>query len=126
MFNFDPERYMGIQNGAVEAAKKVSTKVQELVSGGAESLFFMGGGGAGLMMQPAADLVSCNSKLACYNVICAEIVLNGHRALGPKSIVVMPSLSGTTKESIAALEYAQGKGATVLFATYKRRSSAMS
>lgn len=114
MFNFDIERYLGIQNGAVEAAKKVSAKVHELVSDGADSLFFMGGGGAGLMMQPATDLVSRNSSLACYNVICAEIVLTGHRALGPKSVVVLPSLSGTTKESIAALEYAQSKGATVI------------
>ena len=38
-------------------------------------------------------------------------------ALGPKSIVIMPSLSGTTKESIAAMDYVRAAGATVISIT---------
>jgi len=114
MFNFDAKRYLRIETGAADSAVKLAALVQELVSQGADSLFFMGSGGAGILMQPAADLMARESALPCYNLICAEIVLTGHRALGPKSLVIMPSLSGTTKESIAALEFAQNKGATVI------------
>jgi fructoselysine-6-phosphate deglycase len=114
MLNFDPARFLKIQTGAHEAARALGTQVQNLVRGGARNLFFMGSGGAGILMQPAADLLARSSAFPSYNVLCAEIVLTGHRALGPGSIVVMPSLSGTTTESIAALDFAKSRGATVI------------
>ncbi len=41
-------------------------------------------------------------------------MLGGSRNLGKGSIVVIPSLSGTTKESIAAMEYCRDRGATIV------------
>ena len=117
MLNFDPSRFLRIQTGTVTIARDLGALVGRLVAEGADSLFFMGSGGAGILMQPAADLMRRGSKLPCHNVLCAEIVLTGHVALGPKSVVVMPSLSGTTKESIAAMEYVRARGATVISIT---------
>ena len=117
MLNFDPARFLRIQTGAVAIARDLGALVGQLVADGADSLFFMGAGGAGILMQPATDLMRRSSKLACHNVLCAEIVLSGHVALGPKSIVIMPSLSGTTKESIAAMDYVRAAGATVISIT---------
>ncbi|SMY09838.1 SIS domain-containing protein [Flavimaricola marinus] len=114
MFNFDSDRFLRIQTGAHDTARDLGALVQKLVREGADSLFFMGSGGAGILMQPAADLMARQSAMPCFNVICADIVLTGHRALGPNSIVLMPSLSGTTQESITALDYAKGQGATVI------------
>ncbi|RLQ87000.1 SIS domain-containing protein [Notoacmeibacter ruber] len=114
MFNFDPERFVRIETGACDAAKALGDLVRTLVAEGADGLFFMGSGGAGILMQPAADLMIRESAMPCYNVLCAEIVLTGHKALGAGSIVIMPSLSGTTKESIEALDYVKAKGATVI------------
>jgi fructoselysine-6-phosphate deglycase len=114
MFNFDPDRHLRIETGACEAARKLGALVQKLVNDGADSLFFMGSGGAGILMNPAAELMGRESTLPCFNVLCAEIVLTDHRALGAKSIVIIPSLSGTTKESITALDYVKAKGATVI------------
>lgn len=114
MFNFDPARFLRIQTGTVAIARDIGALVQKLVAEGADSLFFMGSGGAGILMQPAADLMRRTSAFPCHNVLCAEIVLTGHVALGPKSVVFMPSLSGTTKESIAALDYVKARGATVI------------
>jgi fructoselysine-6-phosphate deglycase len=114
MFNFDPERFLRIEAGACKAARELADLVLDLVGKGADSLFFMGAGGAGILMQPAADLMCRQSRLPCYNVLCAEIVRTGHRALGAGSVVVMPSLSGTTAESIEALDYVKSKGATVI------------
>lgn len=117
MLNFDPTRFLRIQTGTVTIARDLGALVGRLVAEGADSLFFMGSGGAGILMQPAADLMRRASKLPCHNVLCAEIVLTGHVALGPKSVVVMPSLSGTTKESIAAMDYVKARGATVISIT---------
>jgi fructoselysine-6-phosphate deglycase len=52
--------------------------------------------------------------------IAAELVAGGHQALGKDSIAVIPSLSGTTQESVAALEYCKSGGATVLALTGHR------
>ncbi len=46
--------------------------------------------------------------------LAAELVAGGSRHLGNGSIVVIPSLSGTTKESIAAMEYCRARGATIV------------
>ena len=117
MLNFDPARFLRIQTGTVSIARDIGTLVGRLVAEGADSLFFMGSGGAGILMQPATDLMRRASNLPCHNVLCAEIVLTGHVALGPKSVVIMPSLSGTTKESIAAMDYVKARGATVISIT---------
>jgi fructoselysine-6-phosphate deglycase len=45
------------------------------------------------------------------------LILARSKHLSAKSLVVLPSLSGTTKESLAFLEFAKAKGATVLALT---------
>lgn len=114
MFNFDERRFLDIQSGAVALAGAIDRAVGGLLTGGADGVFFLGTGGAGILMQPAQQLLSSRSKFPSFLVLPAELVLSGHPRLGPKSVVVMPSLSGTTKESIAALEYCKGRGAKIL------------
>ena len=47
----------------------------------------------------------------------AEIVVTGSVHLGEGSVVVIPSLSGTTAESVEALEYCRARGATIITLT---------
>ena len=68
-------------------------------------------------MQPAADLLRHRSSFPVYLEHAAEIMQTGSANLGPGSIVVIPSLSGTTKEAIDVLVYAQSLGATVIALT---------
>ena len=87
------------------------------MASGAQSVFFAGTGGAGILMQPACQLLSSRSAVACFSVMPAELVLTGHPHLNAHAIVVMPSLSGTTRETLAALEYCKGRGARVMALT---------
>jgi fructoselysine-6-phosphate deglycase len=64
--------------------------------------------------SPPALLLQRRSTFPCRTEISAELVAAGHRALGPTSLVVIPPLSGTTKESIAALDCCKARGATVV------------
>ena len=114
MFNFDERRFLDIQSGAVALAGDIDRAIGELLSAGADGLFFLGTGGAGILMQPAQQILCVRSKLPSFLGLPAELVLTGHPRLGPKSIVVIPSLSGTTQESIAALEYCKARSATRL------------
>jgi len=114
MFNFDEARFLAIQAGAVTLASSIDQAVGGLLVDGADSVFFLGTGGAGILMQPALQLLSHRSAFAAYSGLPAEIVITGHPRLGQKSIAVIPSISGTTKESVAALEFCKRRGARII------------
>ena len=114
MLNFDDARFIRIQSGAVTAGAGLRQTIGDLLDGGAENVFFLGAGGAGVLMAPAAQLLDRSSSFPVRLIHAAEIVATPWKTLGPKSIVVVPSLSGTTPESIAVLEYARSVGATTI------------
>lgn len=119
MLNFDENRFVRIQAGAVDLAAGLQSAVDKCLADGARNLFFLGAGGAGILMQPAADVLRTRSEFGVYVDWAAEIVRTGSVRLGPHSMIVIPSLSGGTKESLAALEYGKNAGASVLTLTGK-------
>jgi fructoselysine-6-phosphate deglycase len=114
MLNFDEARFITIQAGAIQLAGRIHDVVGACVAQGAENLLFLGAGGAGILMLPAAHLLRTQSRFPVHSEMPAELVTAGSAHLGPKSVVVIPSLSGTTKESVEGLAYCKSKGATVL------------
>lgn len=117
MLNFDEDRFLTIQSGAVALAEPIDRVIEERIAAGAPNIFFVGSGGAGILMQPAVRLLQTRSGFPTFLEMPAELVETGSVHLGEGSIVVIPSLSGTTAESITALEYAQARGAFVLSLT---------
>jgi fructoselysine-6-phosphate deglycase len=117
MLNFDEGRFLRIQSGAVALAPDIHEAVAASLRHGAENLFFLGAGGAGILMMPAARLLQLNSAFPVHLEMPAEVVLTGSAHLGPRSLVVIPSLSGTTQESVEALAYCKDRGAKVLTLT---------
>ncbi len=114
MMTFDAERFLRIETGAVALAPAIHDVIGGCLAGGARNIFFLGTGGAAILMQPAAQLLQRRSGFPAFMEIAAELVAGGHQALGPGSIVIIPSISGTTKESVAALDYCQARGAAVI------------
>jgi len=117
LLNFDEARFVKIQSGAVEAGVALREIATNLLDRGAENLFFLGAGGAGVLMAPAAQLIDRLGSFPVRVVHAAEIVVLPWKALGPKSIVVVPSRSGSTPESIAVLKYVRDAGATSIALT---------
>lgn len=118
MLNFDEPRFLTIQRGALDVGIALRETVSELVSGGARNLYFLGAGGAGVLMLPAAQLAQrLSSTFPVHLVHAAEVIALDSAALGAHSIVVIPSLSGTTLEALDVLRFAQAKGATVIALT---------
>ena len=114
MLNFDADRFLSIQSGAVALAGAIDGMVASFLAGGGTNIFFLGTGGAAILMQPAVQLLQARSALPVFSPFAAELVLAGSPQLGRGSLVVIPSLSGTTKESIAAFEYARVRGARIV------------
>ncbi|MBG9885044.1 sugar isomerase, partial [Bacillus toyonensis] len=119
MLNFDEARYVRIQAGAVGMAAGIREALKKELDEGAKNIFFAGAGGVNFLAQPAARILQTKSTFPTFVDMAAELVNAGNTNLGPDSIVVFPSVSGTTKEAIAALEYVRGKGARVLTLTAK-------
>jgi fructoselysine-6-phosphate deglycase len=117
MLNFDEERFIRIQSGAVALADGIHDAVAGAVASGATNLYFAGTGGAGILMMPAARLLQARSRFPVFVEYSAELALSGAAQLGAGSIVVIPSLSGTTQESVKVMEYCQVSGARILSLT---------
>ena len=93
MLNFDEERFCSIQAGAVALAAPIRGAVDRLLDGGAENLHFLGAGGAGVLMLPAAQLLQRTSAFPTFLQQPAEMMAMGSVALHERSIVVLPSIS---------------------------------
>lgn len=114
MLNFDEQRFLRIQTSAVALRTRLDQVIASCLSAGAENVFFLGTGGAAILMQPAAQLLQLKSRFPAFIGLPAELVITGSANLTDKSLVIMPSLSGTTKESVALLVKLKEIGATVL------------
>lgn len=117
MLNFDEPRFLRIQTGAVDLARGLQAAIVKCLAAGARNIFFLGSGGAGILMQPAAQLLQTQSAFPIHLHWTAEIVQAGSRHLGPHSIAVIPSLSGSTPESLEVLASCKAAGATVISLT---------
>jgi fructoselysine-6-phosphate deglycase len=117
MLNFDEKRFVDIQTGAARTAREAASLVSSLAQSGSTNLFFLGTGGAGILMEPAAHLLQSMSRFPTFLEKPAELVRQGSVHLGPTSVVVIPSRSGNTKESLEALTYCQDHGAVVVTLT---------
>lgn len=114
MLNFDETRFVTIQQGAVALAPRIDAAILAAIGTGADNLFFLGTGGVAYLMEPAIMLLQRSSGYPVFRDYPAELLATGNRNLTARSIVVMPSLSGTTLESVALLRRLKEIGAQVI------------
>lgn len=114
MLNFDPDRFIKIQAGAVALAPKIDAAIGQAIAAGAQNLYFLGTGGVAYLMEPAVQHLHRNSSFPVFKDFPAELVITGSINLTSRSIVVMPSLSGKTRESVALLAKLKTIGAKVI------------
>jgi fructoselysine-6-phosphate deglycase len=122
MLNFDKDRFVKIQTGTLSIAGEVRALMKKLLAGdgkggGVDRLYFMGTGGVQLLTHPAIELASRRSKFPVGGEYPAQVVIDPPAALGKNSLVVIPSLSGTTKESVKLLGFLKERGVRTLSLT---------
>lgn len=117
MLNFDRDRFLRIQSGALAHADDLGAAVRRCLDDGAENLFLAGAGGVQILMQPALQLLRTRSTFPVHYAMGAELVQTGSVHLSDRSLVLMPSLSGTTKEAVETLRFAKRAGATIITLT---------
>ncbi|WP_144550478.1 SIS domain-containing protein [Bacillus sp. X1(2014)] len=114
MFNFDVERYVAIQTGAISLKDEFDQVIDSVLEKGLENVFFVGTGGAAILMRPAEYILKTHSTIPVYTEISSELMLMDHQYLGEHSLVILPSLSGTTQETVEAAAFCKEKGAVTI------------
>jgi fructoselysine-6-phosphate deglycase len=117
MLNFDRDRFVRIQSGAVAIAGEAQPLMRKLLSQGVERLYFMGTGGVQLLTLPAIELAQRHSTFPVSAQYPAQVVLDPPAGLDKKAVVVIPSLSGTTKESVELMAFLKKRGVRTLSLT---------
>jgi fructoselysine 6-phosphate deglycase len=104
-------------NGALGHRATVSSIVAEAAGGGIKTVFFVGCGGSLYASAPIGDVLAAQGRsVAAYRMDSNEFVCGPPAALGPDSIVVVGSHTGTTPETLKAIEVARAHGARAVLA----------
>src|SRR3954471_13513417 len=99
----------------IELKADIKAALEELAGKRINHIFFVACGGSLAVMHPAKYLLDRQSAALtsdCYNS--DEFVYRNPHTLGANSLVVLCSMTGTTKETLHAAEYARAKGATTI------------
>ncbi|TIL84085.1 MAG: SIS domain-containing protein, partial [Mesorhizobium sp.] len=117
MLNFNKDRFVRIQSGGVSIAGEAQLLMRKLLAEGIERLYFMGTGGVQLLTLPAIELAQRRSTFPVSAQYPAQVVLDPPAGLDGNAVVVIPSLSGTTKESVELMAFLKKRGVRTLSLT---------
>ncbi|WP_253949068.1 SIS domain-containing protein [Mangrovicoccus sp. HB161399] len=117
MLNFDGERFVRIQGGAVALAETARPLMRGFLDAGVQRIFFMGTGGVQLLTLPAIEFAQRHTTFPVSACFPAQVVIAPPAGLDETALAILPSLSGTTKESVALLEFLKARGVKTLSLT---------
>lgn len=119
MLKFDKTTFVSQIASAVALRPQIEQLVDEVNNRSLTHLFLVGAGGTYAAMWPYEHLARRQSTLPTTAAIAAELILSGHTALGPGAVAVFTSVSGTTDDSLRAIEYCKQRGVyTIGFTGY--------
>ena len=119
MLGFDESEFRAQTASAVGLRPQIEELVKSLTSRGFDNLFLVGAGGTYAAMWPYEHLAAKRSTLPVKAAIAAELVEVGDATLGEKSVAIFTSVSGTTDDSLRAIEFCKAKGVhTIAFTGY--------
>ena len=98
----------------IDQRPAIESLVGGLVEKGLRNVYFVGAGGSLICSYPAHYLLQQKSALPSFQVQSDELNCSTPAGMGPGSLVVLASYTGTTKETVAAAKTAKATGATVI------------
>ncbi|MEH7384514.1 SIS domain-containing protein [Bacillus sp. JJ1521] len=115
MLKFDKEQFIRLVGDEGLSKRK---EIEEIVDGisdkGYKNIFLIGSGGTIAMMYPYEYIFKSTSSIEVHAEIAAELLVMNNQHLSKDSVCVFASVTGTTKETVAAAEFCKEKGATTI------------
>jgi len=93
---------------------QIRDAVGRIAAQGLRNVFFVGAGGSLICSYPAFYLLQRESAVPVFQIQSDELNCSVPRLMGPGSLVVLASYTGTTKETVRAATTAKLAGATVI------------
>ena len=94
----------------------IATVVRDVVERGLRNVYFVGAGGSIICSYPAHYLLQQKASFPAFQLQSDELNTSVPAIMGPGSLVVLASYTGTTKETVAAAKTAKATGATIIAA----------
>ncbi|WP_152046375.1 SIS domain-containing protein [Aureimonas psammosilenae] len=98
----------------IELNADVAKALEGLSGRPIDHVFFVACGGSFAVMQPGKYLLDRHSRLPSDCLNAEEFVCRDPRTLTTKSLVILCSMTGTTRETLRAAEHAKAKGAATI------------
>lgn len=114
MYNFNKENFLKVMNGAVGVKPEVDKIIRKVTQKGYKTLFLVGSGGSMAIMLPFEYLLKAHARIDVRTEIAAELMVRDSKFLNEGALVILSSLSGTTKETVAACKYCKDHGAVTI------------
>ncbi|WP_066259078.1 SIS domain-containing protein [Neobacillus drentensis] len=115
MLKFDANLFLQLVGKEALAKREEIEKIVDGISAkGFKNIFLIGSGGTIAMMYPYEYIFKSNSTLEVHAEIAAELLVMNNRHLTKDSVCIFASVTGTTKETVAAAEFCKSKGATTI------------
>lgn len=115
MLKFEHDTFLEyVGNEAVAKREEIEKVVDEISAKGYKNIFLIGSGGTIAMMYPFEYILKSNSTVEVHAEIAAELLVMNNRHLSKDSVCIFASVTGTTKETVAAAEFCKEKGATTI------------
>ncbi|GAA3225588.1 SIS domain-containing protein [Nonomuraea helvata] len=116
MLGFNEPEFVSQVTSAVGLRPQIEELVDRLVNEGFKHVLLVGAGGTYAQMWPYEHLARRSSTFDVRAAIAAELIVSGDARLGEDTVAIFTSVSGTTDDTIRAIEYCKSKGAhTVSF-----------
>lgn len=114
MFNFNEKEFLQTEQNGLALVEKVEKIVDGICTNGYSTIFYIGIGGTIAYARQVEAIVKSRSTINLYIENAADFVAMGNKHFNKDSIVVIESISGDTKEIVAAVDYAHEVGAKVI------------
>lgn len=104
MFNFDEQRFLDTQEGAINKKDSIN-QIIDAVLPDTDNIFFIGSGGVGILFDSTIEFARTRSNFPFHRILAAEFIAAPSKMFSRNSLVVIPSLSGTTKETLELVDF---------------------
>lgn len=111
----DPELVRKTRETVDERAD-IAKVIDKAVADGLRNVYFVGAGGSLICSYPAHYVLQRLASFPVFQLQSDELNCSQPALMGPGSLVVLASYTGTTKETVAAAHTAKATGATVIVA----------
>lgn len=117
---FDDYKVM-LEKG-IEQRENIDDAVRRIAEDGVDNVLLVGCGGSLAVMYPLKYIMQLNSKVPVYEFNAGEFNAMKPKVLTDKSLLLVSSYTGTTRETVEAVRIAKETGAKVIGFTAKKDS----